>query len=196
MCQSLYRVIFSILSVSFILYGCGRDNSGRQFPQAPTKDLLQVAATPAFRNIDAQSFQQAIWHYPADGGYHNIPIGEALAVQIAQAFPAHVEVNDLKLQNFETQCHEGGFLEEDILCEVQAHFAFRLYHRPKSIHLTLPDINFDDQATLEDKPVFEITHGRGNKFQQHVHIMLATLKNHFSMQLKPLLVESNKKQLF
>lgn len=191
-----YGKIFSLLILMMGLSSCSGNNAGQHFPQAPAKDILTVAATPAFRNINAQSFQQAIWHYPADDGYHNIPIGEALAVNIAKAFPPNAEVSHLTLRQFETECEEGGFLEEDVLCQLRADFAFRLYHHPKSIKIHIPDLNFENLAMIEEQPGYTVSHGRGNAFQQHIDVMLGIIRNRFKRQLSPMLIEANKRQLF
>lgn len=150
----------SVMAVAALaLSACSSGAPAQRFPAMPVTDVLSAASNPAFRSIDARSFEKAYVAYPLDDGFHRVPVGDYLAVKAAESFPRAAEVNNLRLRAYETRCETEGVFSDSVVCDVIVDMSFQLYKRSRRISYKLQDVDLGAQEepdevsyTVSDEP--------------------------------------------
>jgi hypothetical protein len=78
---------------------------------------------PLYDNADKFSFTTAVTKYPANNGYHKIPVGEYLLLGILDIFK-NVNARKIKLSSFESLCTQNGFILPHVLCKTNFALSF------------------------------------------------------------------------
>ena len=179
-----------------LLVGCSGGAPAQRFPAMPVTDVLSAASHPAFRTIDARSFEKAFVAYPLDDGFHRIPVGDYLAVKAAETFPRAAEVNNLSLLAYETRCETQGLLSDDVVCDVIVDLSFQLYKRSRRIAYKVEDIDLGGQIepdtaayTVSDEPGVDPF---GRQLKSLIDVSLAPFREKVTEQLS----EANNRLVF
>ncbi len=180
----------------FGLAACSSDNAPQRFPSVPVHDVLNSASHPAFRSMDHESFRFALVRYPADDGFHRVPIGDYLAVKLAESFPRSAEIDKLRLLEYNVTCDTEGWISSDVVCQISGLFSFRLYHRPQTVTLPATRLVLGSQEDVE-LAQFEVRDDREESpFARQIRKIVDVTAAQFQKQARPLLIGSNRRQVF
>lgn len=178
------------------LMACSSDNAPQRFPGVPVQDVLDSAGHPAFRTMDHDSFRYAVVKYPADDGFHRVPIGDYLAVRLAETFPRNAEVSKLRLLEYDVVCDSEGWISSDVVCVLEGEFSFRLYNRPYRVSVPRLRLDLGGQEDVETAE-FRVREDREeNAFTRQIRKIVDVTAAEFEKGTKPVLVESNSRQMF
>lgn len=109
------RVIAALL-VPIILSGCG--NRPTTVTEISPIDSSSIIQSRAYSAVDTFSFSQAKVKYPANDGYHVVPVGSYFLSRIIDRLPAGA--SKVTLMKFDGTCERTGFALPQVLCRLSA----------------------------------------------------------------------------
>jgi hypothetical protein len=91
----------------------------------------QITRHPLYAQTDKFSFSTAVTKYPANGGYHTVPVADYLLLSVLDALPAGV--SDVRLTAFNSECNDGRAFLPNVLCTTSYAIAFSHGGKPVTI---------------------------------------------------------------
>lgn len=88
----------------------------------------EVASQPLYAQTDKFSFSTAFAKYPANGGYHTVPVGNYFLIGVLNALPAGA--SDVRLSSFTSVCKPGRFFLPNVICTTSYMLAFQRMGMP------------------------------------------------------------------